>query len=244
MFSADTTSNLLEVRKRLIYCLCFYAVIFTICFYCSNIIFGVLAEPLLKFLPTNSSLIATEILSPVVMPIKLAMNIALFLSIPFVFYQTWLFIAPGLYPNEKKYIIPLVLCSIILFLVGVLFAYQFVLPMMFSVFVAWLPTNVAIMTDINNYLDFFFNMLLIFGLVFQIPLVLIVLTKLNVITAKQLVNFRSYFVIIAFIISMFLTPPDVISMIMLALPICLLYEAGIVIAKVITKPQSKLLDSK
>lgn len=232
MFSETTKHNLIEIRTRLIYCVANYLVFFCLCFYSSHIIFNFLSEPLLKFLPQNSSLVATDVLSPVVMPIKLSMNLALFASIPFIFYQTWKFIAPGLYSNEKKYVIPLAAISLILFTIGLVFAYKLALPMMFSVFVAWLPTNVAIMTDINNYLDFIFNILLIFGLVFQIPLVIIVLTRLNITTHQQLVNIRPYFVIIAFFISMLLTPPDVISMILLALPVCLLFEVGLLLARI------------
>lgn len=231
MFSEDTKSNLIELRQRLIYCLISYVLLFAGFFYCSHFIFDFLAEPLLKFLPSNSNLVATEVLTPVVMPIKLAMNLSLFANIPFCFYQTWKFVAPGLYHDEKKYVVPLASISIILFLVGVAFAYQLALPMMFSIFVAWLPSNVAIMADINHYLDFIFNMLLTFGLVFQIPLIIIILVSLNIINKQQLINIRPYFVIGAFIVSMVLTPPDVLSMIMLAVPICLLYEAGIILAR-------------
>ncbi len=231
MFSEETKNNLHELRHRLIYCLIVYVFLFSLFFYFSHYIFNFLAEPLLKFLPKNSNLIATEILTPVVMPIKLAMNLSLFASIPFCFYHIWKFTAPGLYYDEKKYIIPLVTISLLLFIFGLFFAYKLTLPMMFSVFVAWLPNNVAIMADINNYLDFVFNMMLIFGLVFQIPLIIIILVNLNIITKQQLINLRPYFIICAFIISMLLTPPDVLSMIMLAVPICLLYEVGILISK-------------
>lgn len=231
MFSDTTKHNLVEIRFRLIYCVISYFLLFVTFFYCSHYIFKILSEPLLAFLPGNSSLIATDVLSPVVMPIKLAMNLAFFANIPIIFYQTWKFIAPGLYKNEKKYIIPLVSVSLLLFLLGLSFAYTIALPMMFQIFIAWLPQNVAIMADINNYLDFIFNMLFIFGFVFEIPLIIIILAKLNIITAKQLAEIRPYFTIVAFIISMLLTPPDVISMIMLALPICLLYETGVLIVR-------------
>lgn len=231
MLSKDTLENLNEIRSRLIYCCCSYFVLFIIFFYTSHIIFDFLSEPLLKFLPQNSSLIATHITSPVIMPIKLAMNLSLFANLPIIFYHIWQFAAPGLYHNEKKYIIPSVVSSLILFIVGVAFAYYLSLPMMFSLFVAWLPSNVAIMADINTYLDFIFNMFLIFGLVFQVPLVVIILIKLNIISVQQLINIRPYFIIAAFIISMLLTPPDVLSMIMLAVPICILYEFGIWLGK-------------
>jgi sec-independent protein translocase protein TatC len=231
MISNETIKNLTEIRTRLIYCLYSYIILFAIFFYSSHSIFNFLSEPLLKFLPQNSSLIATHITSPVIMPITLAMNLSLFANLPIIFYHIWQFIAPGLYSNEKKYIIPLVSSSIILFATGVAFAYYFSLPMMFSLFVTWLPTNVAIMADINNYLEFIFHMFFIFGLVFQVPLVVIILIKLNIISVQQLINIRPYFIIIDFIISMFLTPPDVLSMVILAVPIWILYECGICLGK-------------
>lgn len=236
MLTQDTVNNLQEIRLRLIYCLLTYLVLFVVLFYSAHSFFNLLAEPLLRFLPNNSSLIASHIISGVTMPIKLSMNLAFFGTIPIVFYHIWQFIAPGLYPEEKKYIIPLVTISIILFLIGITFAYFIVLPMMFNVFVAWLPANVAIMTDINNYLDFVFNIFLAFGLIFEVPLVIIILTKFGVITAQKLIDIRPYFVISAFVVSMLITPPDVLSMIMMAIPICLLYELGILIAKFSYKP--------
>jgi sec-independent protein translocase protein TatC len=147
-----------------------------------------------------------------------------------IFLQIWFYITPALYSHEKRYIIPLFLTSFVLFILGVVFAYYLILPMMFSLFMQWLPKNVAIMADINSYLDFIFNMFLIFGLVFEIPLVIIILVKFNFISAEQLSKQRSYFILIAFTISMLLTPPDVLSMTLLAVPICLLYEIGILIA--------------
>lgn len=231
MLSNDTIKNLTELRTRLLYCLYTYIILFVIYFYSANNIFSFLSKPLLKFLPNNGGLVATNILTPVVMPIKLSMNLALFTSIPMIFFQCWKFIAPGLYPSEKKYILPSALSSLILFIIGVIFAYYFILPMMFGFFLQWLPPNVAIMTDINSYLEFIFNMFLIFGLVFQIPIVIIILIHLKIITVTQLVEHRSYFILIAFVVSMFLTPPDVLSMILLAVPICILYEIGIILAK-------------
>lgn len=235
MFNENTVNSLLEIRQRLIYCLICYGLLFIIFFYHADVIFNLLSAPLLKFLPKNSSLIASNITTPVIMPITLAMNIALFSCLPFCFYHIWRFVAPALYPKEKKYIIPLVSISILLFLTGILFAYCFMLPMMFGLFVSWLPNNVAIMADINNYLEFTFHIFLILGLVFQIPLIIIVLMKLNIITYHYLIHIRSYFIIGAFITAMFLTPPDVMSMIMLAVPICLLYEIGILFGRLMAK---------
>ena len=231
MLSSQTFDYLTELRKRLIYCVVTYSIVFAVYFYTAQSIFAFLAAPLLKFLPAGSHFVATHITTPIVMPIKLALNLALFTTIPMIFLQLWLFITPALYKHEKVYIIPLFIISLFLFLTGVSFAYYFILPMMFSFFVQWLPENVAIMADINNYLDFIFNMFLIFGLVFEIPLAIIILVKLNIITAQQLVKRRSHFILVAFIVSMFLTPPDILSMILLAVPICLLYELGILIAK-------------
>lgn len=239
MLKKETKNNLLELRTRLIYCLCIYFVLFCILFYASHYIFNLLSEPLLRFLPSNSSLIASSVISPVIMPVKLSMNLSFILTLPVIFYNLWKFIAPGLYPQEKVYVIPMVITSLILFSFGVIFSYYIVLPLMFSVFVNWLPTDVAIMTDINNYLDFVFNMFLIFGIIFEIPLAILVLIKLNIITTNQLRDIRPYFVILAFIISMLLTPPDVISMIILAVPICVLYEMGLLLAKLCERQNKK-----
>ena len=231
MLTQETLDYLTELRKRLLYCVYTYLILFALFFYTAHSIFEFLSTPLLQFLPTGSSFVATQITTPVVMPIKLALNLALFSSLPMIFFQLWLFITPALYKHEKSYVLPFVILSLFLFLAGVAFAYYFILPMMFSFFVQWLPNNVAIMADINNYLDFVFNMFLIFGFVFEIPLAIVLLVKANLISAEQLVNKRSYFILIAFIVSMFLTPPDVLSMTLLAVPICLLYEIGILIAK-------------
>jgi len=231
MLTEQTLDYLTELRKRLLYCVYTYLILFALFFYTAHSIFEFLSTPLLQFLPTGSSFVATQITTPVVMPIKLALNLALFCSLPMIFFQLWLFITPALYKHEKTYVLPFVILSLFLFLIGVAFAYYFILPMMFSFFVQWLPNNVAIMADINNYLDFVFNMFLIFGFVFEIPLAIVLLVKANFISAEQLVNKRSYFILIAFIVSMFLTPPDVLSMTLLAVPICLLYEIGILIAK-------------
>ena len=231
MLTQETLDYLTELRKRLLYCVYTYFILFALFFYTAHSIFEFLSTPLLQFLPAGSSFVATQITTPVVMPIKLALNLALFSSLPMIFCQLWLFITPALYKHEKSYVLPFVILSLFLFLVGVAFAYYFILPMMFSFFVQWLPNNVAIMADINNYLDFVFNMFLIFGFVFEIPLAIVLLVKANFISAEQLVNKRSYFILIAFIVSMFLTPPDVLSMTLLAVPICLLYEVGILIAK-------------
>ncbi len=231
MLTQETLVYLTELRRRLLYCVYSYLILFCLFFYAADSLFNFLAIPLLKFLPEQSTLVATQITSPVIMPIKLALNLAFFCNLPIIFYQIWLFITPALYKQEKQYIFPLVLISLILFLTGVFFAYYFILPMMFSFFVQWLPADVKIMADINNYLEFIFKMFLIFGLVFEIPLIIIILIKLRLITAQQLTNFRSYFILLAFVLAMFLTPPDVLSMILLAVPICLLYELGILIAK-------------
>lgn len=231
MLSPETLNNLTELRSRLIYCVISYLILFSVFFYCSHNIFNFLSTPLLKFLPTNSSLIATNVTTPVIMPIKLALNLALFTSLPIVFYNLWQFISPGLYTAEKKNILPLVMVSLFLFFIGIIFAYYFILPTMFSFFIVWLPPSVAIMADINSYLDFIFNMFITFGIIFEIPLVIITLFKLNIINIEQLVNYRKYFILLSFIIAMMLTPPDVLSMILLAIPICLLYEIGLIIIK-------------
>tara|TARA_R110000868_G_scaffold28031_4_gene105487 strand:+ start:20861 stop:21604 length:744 start_codon:yes stop_codon:yes gene_type:complete len=224
-------SHLLEIRQRIIKTLIIFIITFAITFYFSNNIFHFLATPLLKFLPTDAKLIATDITTPVIMPIKLALFASFLIDLPLFVYQIWKFISPALYPNEKNNLLPITISSLFLFAIGMSFAYYLVFPVMFNLFIDILPPDVTLMTDINSYLDFVIKMLIIFGVAFQIPCILLLLLKFNILKLEQITQARPYYIISAFVISMILTPPDVLSMLLLGVPICCLIELAVLLGK-------------
>lgn len=227
----NTVEQLLELRQVLLRCFLSVSLIFIALLFYAKQLYNLLAQPLLKFLPDNSQMIAIDVATPFLVPMKLALTLAIFIAIPFVLYQLWKFIAPGLYQHEKKFFMPLFLGSISLFYFGILFAYFVVLPLTFSFFIYSAPEGVLVMTDIASYLNFVLKMFFAFGLAFQIPVLILVLTKLNIVSAEKLRQQRPYVIIAAFIIGMLLTPPDVISQTLLALPLCLLFELGLFLAR-------------
>lgn len=231
--SSEAVQYLDELRQRLISILISVAVIFIIAFAFSRQLFSLIAKPLLKNLPANGSMIATDITSPFVVPIKLALFTAVILSLPIIFYHLWKFISPALYKKEKKLIFGMTFISLLLFFLGMTFCYNFIFPLLFKLFISLVPNDVLIMTDISHYLKFFTNLLITFGTIFQIPIIISFLIKTNAVDLQWLKEKRSIFIIISLIISMILTPPDVIAMLLLAIPICLLYEIGIIIGKFI-----------
>ncbi len=197
----------------------------------ANQIYSFIAIPLIEKLPEGSNMIATEVASPFFAPFKLTLCCAIFLSFPYILYQAWSFIAPGLYINEKKLILPLLISSSFLFYLGVLFAYFIVFPILFSFLTATAPDGIKIMTDINHYLNFILKLFFAFGISFEIPIATILLIRTNFISAEKLSSNRPYVIFFAFLIGMLLTPPDVISQILLAIPVWLLFEAGLIISK-------------
>lgn len=232
---SSSISHLIELRQRLIKALFFFFITFCITFYFSNRIFHFLAEPLLKFLPHDGKLIATDITAPVIMPITLSLFTSFILNLPFLIYQAWRFVSPALYKHERKNILPITITSLFLFFIGMCFAYYLVFPLMFNLFIDVLPPDVTLMTDINSYLDFVIKMLIIFGVTFQIPCIIILSLKFNILDIETIIKARPYYIIGAFVISMILTPPDVLSMILLALPICFLIELAVLFGKIMTK---------
>ncbi len=227
----STVEQLLELRQVLLRCFVSVALIFAVLLFYAKQLYTTLAQPLLKFLPENSQMIAIDVATPFLVPMKLALTLAIFMAIPFVLYQLWKFIAPGLYKHEKKFFMPLFFGSLSLFYGGILFAYFVVLPLTFSFFIYSAPEGVLVMTDIASYLNFVLKMFFAFGLAFQIPVLILVLTKLNIITPEKLSAQRPYVIIGAFVVGMLLTPPDVISQTLLAVPLCLLFELGLFLAK-------------
>ncbi len=228
-------SHLLELRDRLIRSIVAVALMFLPCMFYSNQIFSFVATPLQQKLPKNSQLIATTVMSPFTTPFKLSLFAAVFLAMPFVIYQLWSFVAPGLYRHEKRFAVPLLVSAIVLFYTGVVFAYFFVFPVMFQFFAATTPHGVAMMTDINAYLDFVMTMFLAFGAAFEVPVAVVLLVVTGVVRIEKLKENRGYVLIGIFIVAAFLTPPDAISQCIMAIPMYLLYEGGILMARILSK---------
>lgn len=222
--------HLLELRRRGLQTLIWFASLFFIFFFWSNDLYHLLVNPLLHSLSTQEGLIATQVTSPVFTPLKLAADTALLLTAPFSLFQFWCFISPGLYQKEKTTLRIALIFSLVLFIGGVLFCFYLVLPFMFHFFAHALPKGVRFMPDMAIALDFITRMLLIFGFCFQVPLICFVLVRLHLIDVSTLKKIRPYVIVGAFIVGMLLTPPDVFSQIMLAVPLCFLYETGIILA--------------
>ncbi len=223
--------HLVELRSRLLRMALAIAVIFLALVPFSKDIFSFVADPLIKHLPDGATMIATQVASPFLTPFKLTLMVAVFLAMPVVLYQLWAFVAPGLYRREKKFAIPLVGSSIVLFYLGVAFAYYAVFPLMFGFFTAVAPDGVTVMTDINHYLDFILTLFFAFGAAFEVPIATVLLVMTGFVTPASLASKRPYVFLGAFIAGMLLTPPDVISQTLLALPVYLLYELGIILSK-------------
>lgn len=220
-------SHLIELRDRLLRVLLGMAVAFLCLFPFANHIYTLLAQPLLAKLPTGGQMIATAVTTPFFVPMKMAMLVAAVVSLPYTLYQAWAFVAPGLYQHEKRLVAPLILLSTLLFLAGMAFAYFLVFPVVFGFLAGTAPEGVAVMTDISSYLDFVITLFLAFGIAFEVPVAVILLVRLGIVSVAGLKEARPYVVVGAFVAGAILTPPDVISQIMLAVPLWLLYEIGI-----------------
>lgn len=220
-------THLIELRSRLLKGLCAILVVFLVLFYFANDIYSLIAAPLIDQLPPESSMIATEVASPFVIPFKLTLFAAVFVTMPYLLIQTWGFIAPGLYQEERRLVLPLIISSILLFYAGTVFAYFMVFPLIFAFFNAVTPVGVTVMTDISHYLNFVLKLFFAFGLAFEVPVATIFLIWSGCTSIATLKRNRPYVIIAAFILGMLLTPPDVISQVLLALPIWLLFEVGL-----------------
>lgn len=223
--------HLFELRTTALRCIISIILITIILLPFANQIYSFIATPLIAKLPEGSSMIATEVASPFFAPFKLTLFCGIFFSIPYILYQTWSFIAPGLYINERKLILPLLVSSSLLFYLGIFFAYYAVFPILFAFLTTTAPSNITVMTDINHYLDFILKLFFAFGVSFEIPIATILLIKSNFITIEKLSSNRPYIILFAFFVGMLLTPPDVISQILLAIPIWVLFEIGLVLGK-------------
>jgi sec-independent protein translocase protein TatC len=221
-------THLVELRDRLVKAAASLIVVFLGLVYWAPDIYSILATPMINSLPAGTSMIATDVTAPFFVPMKVTMMVAFIIALPYILYQAWAFIAPGLYEHEKKLAAPIILSSFVLFLLGMAFAYFFVFV------AAYTPTGVQMATDIDKYLSFVITLFLVFGLSFETPVVEMVLVRLGMVSIEKLKNFRSYFIVIAFVIAAIVTPPDVISQFMLAVPMILLYELGIFMSRWIT----------
>ncbi|MBL1377417.1 twin-arginine translocase subunit TatC [Zobellella iuensis] len=224
-------SHLVELRNRLLRAFAAILLVFLTLVYFANDIYTILAEPLLKQLPEGASMIATGVATPFLTPLKLTLIVSFFVAIPYVLYQVWAFIAPGLYKHEKRLIAPLVFSSALLFYAGAAFAYFVVFPLAFGFFTRMAPEGVTIATDIASYLDFVLGLFIAFGIAFEIPIATILLCWTGVTTPKELSGKRPYVIVIVFIVGMLLTPPDIISQTLLAIPMWLLFEVGVFFAR-------------
>jgi len=228
---SSLVSHLVELRDRLLRIVLAVIAVFACLFPFAEDIFTLVAQPLIDELPEGATMIATQVASPFLTPFKTTLWVALFVAMPVVIYQAWAFVAPGLYKREKRFAVPLVVSSIVLFYCGVGFAYGVVFPLMFAFFNAVAPEGVTVMTDINNYLDFVLVIFFAFGLAFEVPIATVMLVWSGLADIESLGRNRAYVFLGAFVAGMLLTPPDVISQTLLAVPIYLLYEAGIVMAR-------------
>jgi len=198
-------------------------------------LYDLLAAPLVAHLPKGATLIATSVISPFMVPLKIMLMAAFLIALPVVLYQMWAFVAPGLYAHEKKLILPLVVSSTLLFFIGVAFCYFFVFGQVFKFIQGFAPKSITAAPDIEAYLSFVLTMFMAFGLAFEVPVVVVVLARMGIVSVQKLKDFRGYFVVLAFVIAAVVTPPDVVSQLALAIPMCLLYEMGIWAAQIFIK---------
>lgn len=234
-------AHLQELRSRLLRSVVVVFVLFAVLAFFANDLFALLARPLIERLPEGNSMIATQVATPFLTPFKLAFVAAIFFAMPYFLMQIWAFIAPGLYQQEKRLFLPLLASSVLLFYAGIAFAYFIVFPLLFGFFTATVPDGVAMMTDISAYLDFVMALFMAFGLAFEIPIATVLMVWAGFTSPGALAEKRAYVLLAAFVIGMLLTPPDVISQTLLAVPMYLLFEAGIVLARVLV-PQSREVD--
>ena len=233
------TSHLLELRNRLLIIISSILICAVLLSPFANIIYSFLSQPLLNSLPEGSTMIAVDVASPFLAPFKLVILLAVAITFPISIYNFWAFIAPGLYSKEKKFLAPILISSAVLFYLGIIFAYYIVFPLVFTFFTSIAPTGVQIATDISSFLNFVIKIFFAFGLAFEVPIITLVVILAELTTVQSLSKKRPYVIVFAFILGMILTPPDVISQILLAIPIWLLFESGLVLAKIITKNKNK-----
>ena len=231
-------SHLIELRTRLVRASAVVLAVFIVLFAVwpgAAAVYDFLAQPMMSALPEGAKMIATGVITPFMVPMKVTMMLALMISLPWVLYQAWAFVAPGLYKHEKRLVAPLIISSSALFILGVAFCYYFVFGTVFKFINEFAPKSISVAPDIENYLDFVLTMCLAFGLTFEVPVVVIVLVRMGLVTVEKLRSIRPYVIVGAFVIAAIVTPPDVMSQLFLAIPLCLLYELGLLLAPFFVK---------
>ena len=234
-------SHLLELRNRLMRALIAVVIVLIPCIYYQNQLFTFVARPIREKLPKGATLIATGVMSPFITPLKLAMFVSVFIAMPYILYQVWAFVAPGLYKHEKRFAIPLLASSVVLFYLGVGFAYQIVFPHVFAYFAGSTPEGVTWMADITSYLDFAMQMFFAFGLAFEVPIAVVLLVITGIVRLEKLKANRGYVLVGVFIVSAMVTPPDALSQCVMAIPMYLLYEGGLIMAAILYNMRQKEL---
>ncbi len=228
-------SHLVEIRSRILRIVIVVLVVFLGLFSFAEELYGWLAQPLLRYLPEDSSMIATQVASPFLTPFKLSIVMAIFIAVPFILFQIWSFIAPGLYKHERKMFLPLLISSSLLFYLGAAFAYYVIFPLVFQFFTSIQLEGVTQMTDITDYLDFVLKMFIAFGFAFEVPVAIILLTKMGAVSVETLGEKRPYVIVGSFVVGMLITPPDIISQVLLAVPVWILFELGLFVARLTAK---------
>lgn len=228
--SESFIAHLIELRTRLLHSFVALLVVFVCLFPWASDLYALLAQPLLAKLPKGGQMIATDVTTPFFVPLKVALMTSLLIALPYILYQIWRFVAPGLYAHERRLVWPLIAASTVLFYCGMAFAYFAVFPVVFGFITSSAPQGVAVMTDIDKYLSFVLTMFVAFGVTFQVPVAVVILVRMKMVTTAKLREIRPYVIVGAFVVGALFTPPDVVSQFMLAVPLWLLYEAGIVVA--------------
>jgi sec-independent protein translocase protein TatC len=230
-------SHLIELRSRLLRSIVAVVIVLLCLFPWAKEIYGLLAAPLLRALPSGSTMIATDVTGTFLVPLKVTLMTAFLIALPYVLYQMWAFVAPGLYHHEKRLAMPVIVSSVVFFALGMSFAYFAVFPLAFRFFAGYTPSGVQMMTDIDKYLSFVMTMFIAFGVTFEVPIVVIVLVRLGVVSLEKLRSIRGYVIVGAFVVGAIFTPPDILSQVMLAVPLWLLYELGLLVARFISVPK-------
>lgn len=224
------TEHLLELRKRILICLCCFVVCLVVLSPFMNELFLFISDPLIKALPQGTQLLAVGVIAPVMGPLKVLLFTSFFFSLPFIVYELWLYLAPALYRREKKFVFPLVISSFVMFLLGIVYCYFFVFGLLFRFISSFAPNTISFAPDIDSYLSFVLHMFFSFGIAFEVPVAVVVLRALGVLNQEKMKRFRRYVIVGAFALSAIITPPDIGSQLMLALPIIILYEVGLLIS--------------
>jgi sec-independent protein translocase protein TatC len=233
-------SHLFELRDRLVRSLVALGLVFLPTFFFASELYDLLAMPMMRTLPEGSKMIATGVITPFFIPMKIALMVAFLVALPYILYQAWAFVAPGLYAHEKKLVVPLIVSSTLLFFTGMLFCYFIVFQTVFSFIAQFAPKSITVAPDIEAYFNFVLGMFMAFGITFETPVVVVVLVMTGMISVEKLREIRSFVIVGAFVVAAIVTPPDVVSQLMLAIPLCLLYEVGIFFARFVEKPRTEV----